>query len=152
MGTFRDDAGARVVAAARDWIGTPYRHQSACKGAGTDCLGLVIGLWRELVGPLPVSVPAYTPDWDEVARRDRLRSAAERYLQRADGAVVRPGDVLLFAMRDGAVAKHLGIAAARDRVATLIHAHEPRGVVEVPLGPAWVRRVVARYRLPLEAN
>ncbi|MFZ2468534.1 MAG: peptidase, partial [Parvibaculum sedimenti] len=44
---------AAVVAAARAWIGTPYRHQASCKGAGADCLGLVRGLWREFHGAEP---------------------------------------------------------------------------------------------------
>ena len=30
--------GQRIVAAARGWIGTPYRHQGARKGVGCDCL------------------------------------------------------------------------------------------------------------------
>ena len=42
---------AAVVAAARSWLGTPYRHQASLKGAGADCLGVVRGVWRELVGP-----------------------------------------------------------------------------------------------------
>ena len=31
--------GERVVALARDWIGTPYHHQEARKRVGADCLG-----------------------------------------------------------------------------------------------------------------
>lgn len=33
-----------IVARARAWIGTPYEHQASCRGAGTDCLGLLRGL------------------------------------------------------------------------------------------------------------
>lgn len=35
---------AAVVAEARDWIGTPYRHQASVKHAGCDCLGLIRGV------------------------------------------------------------------------------------------------------------
>jgi cell wall-associated NlpC family hydrolase len=38
----------RVVAAARDWIGTPFHHQARLKAVGVDCIGLVIGVAREL--------------------------------------------------------------------------------------------------------
>ena len=31
--------GARIVALAEGWIGTPYRHQGATKGVGCDCIG-----------------------------------------------------------------------------------------------------------------
>ena len=43
----------RVVAIARDWIGTPYRNQASMKGAGADCLGLIRGVWRALYGQEP---------------------------------------------------------------------------------------------------
>jgi len=51
-----------VLALAKGWLGTPYRHQASCKGAGTDCLGLLRGLWRELYGAEPEVVPAYSAD------------------------------------------------------------------------------------------
>ena len=50
--------GATVVAHARAWIGTPYEHQASCRGSGTDCLGLLRGLWRELLGAEPETPPA----------------------------------------------------------------------------------------------
>ena len=72
--------GAEIVALARGWIGTPYRHQASCRGAGTDCLGLLRGLWRETLGAEPESVPAYTADWSEPARSEDLLAAAARHL------------------------------------------------------------------------
>ena len=36
----------RVLAEARSWLGTPYRHQGGRKGVGCDCLGLVRGVWK----------------------------------------------------------------------------------------------------------
>ncbi len=51
---------AAVVAAARNWLGTPYRHQASVKGVGADCLGLVRGVWREVAGEEPETVPAYS--------------------------------------------------------------------------------------------
>ena len=39
---------AAIVAEARAWIGTRYRHQASVKGVGCDCLGLVRGVWRAL--------------------------------------------------------------------------------------------------------
>ena len=61
-----------IVVAARGWLGTPYRHQASRKGAGCDCLGLVRGVWRELVGPEPARLPPYTPDWAEVTGEKTL--------------------------------------------------------------------------------
>ena len=47
----------RIIAAARGWIGTPYRHQASLKGVGADCLGLVRGVWREVMGDEPEPPP-----------------------------------------------------------------------------------------------
>jgi len=51
-----------VVSVARDWVGTPYVHQSSVRGAGTDCLGLLRGVWRKVLGGEPEAVPAYSMD------------------------------------------------------------------------------------------
>ena len=51
-----------ALAEARRWIGTPYRHQASCLGAGCDCLGLVRGIWRSLYRDEPQTVPAYQRD------------------------------------------------------------------------------------------
>lgn len=141
--------GEIVVAHARVWIGTPYEHQASCRGSGTDCLGLLRGLWRELLGAEPETPPAYTPDWSEPAGREDLLAAAGRHLLPVLRADAAPGDVVLMRMADGAVAKHVGVLARSDQGhETLIHAYSGHGVVESPLTPAWARRVVAVFRFP----
>lgn len=140
---------AQAVEVARGWIGTPYRHQAATKGAGTDCLGLIRGIWRELYGTEPEAVPAYTADWSEPEGVERLWQAALRNLVPVDReAGLSPGQVLLFRMRDDAVAKHLGIVAEARPVATFIHAYSGHSVVESPLSAPWLRRVAARFDFP----
>ncbi|MFL5163197.1 MAG: peptidase P60, partial [Microvirga sp.] len=42
-----------ILAEARSWIGTPYRHQASLKGIGCDCLGLLRGVWRGVMGREP---------------------------------------------------------------------------------------------------
>ena len=143
------EPGAQIVARARGWIGTPDRHQASCRGAGTDCLGLLRGIWREVLGAEPEPVPAYTADWSEPSGREDLLAAAGRHLAPVARAARRPGDVLVMRMREGAVAKHLGIlAAAPEGFETFIHAYSGHGVVESPLTPAWARRVAAVFRFP----
>jgi NlpC/P60 family putative phage cell wall peptidase len=143
------EPGAEIVARARAWIGTPYRHQASCRGAGTDCLGLLRGLWREVLGAEPEAVPAYTPDWSEPSRSEALLAAAGRHLVavRADEAL--PGDVVVLRMREGGVAKHVGVLATSALGhRTLIHAYSGHGVVESPLTPAWSRRIAGLFRFP----
>lgn len=140
----------RIVTAARGWIGTPYRHQAACRGAGCDCLGLVRGIWREVMGEEPERPPAYSMDWSEPAREEALWQAALRHLRARPVTGEQPGDVILFRMRDGAVAKHLGICTRAGRDARFVHAYSGHGVVESALSLPWRRRIVARFTFPEE--
>jgi NlpC/P60 family putative phage cell wall peptidase len=144
------DLGNRVVAEARGWIGTPYLHQASVRGAGADCLGLLRGVWRDVIGAEPEAVPAYTPDWAEPGRTEELWHASVRHLTPKALADEANGDVLLFRMRDGAIAKHLGIAArvGEARGGSFIHAYTGHGVVESPLSDPWRRRIVARFAFP----
>jgi len=143
--------GERIVTAARGWIGTPYRHQAACRGAGCDCLGLVRGLWREIRGAEPERLPAYSMDWSEPARQEALWQAAARHLVVKPLTDEAPGDVILFRMREGSVAKHLGIVAGTGAAASFIHAYSGHGVVECALSAPWRRRIVARFAFPEES-
>ncbi|KUF11929.1 NlpC/P60 family protein [Pseudoponticoccus marisrubri] len=141
---------SRVVDVARGWIGTPYVHQASVKGAGCDCLGLLRGVWREVIGPEPEPVPAYSRDWSEPQGDERLWRAGLEHLRPRPLDRAALGDVLLFRMRDGAVAKHVGIQARIGPAASVIHAYSGHGVIESPLGRSWTRRIVARFALPTE--
>ena len=134
-----------VVAAARGWIGTPYLHQASLRGSGCDCLGLLRGVWREVHGSEPAPVPAYTQDWSEPQGDEVLLAAARRHLQEKPLAAAAPGDVILFRMRCGMVAKHLGIVAETGPAASFIHSYSGHGVVESALTTAWHRRIAARF-------
>lgn len=138
-----------AVAIARGWIGTPYHHQARTKGSGADCLGLILGVWEELLGPLPEAVPPYSADWSEPQRDEVLWRAATRHL--ASRALVEAGrgDVILFRMRQGSVAKHLGIQSRIGDGPAFIHAYSGHGVVESPLSAPWARRIVARFAFPI---
>ncbi|MBV7410162.1 NlpC/P60 family protein [Maritimibacter sp. DP1N21-5] len=140
-----------IVAEARSWLGTPYVHQASCRGAGADCLGLVRGIWRAVVGDEPVTLPAYTPDWSEAARDEALMRGAGLYLDPANGAP-QPGDIVLLRMRDSAVAKHLGVVAEVGSAPTFIHAYTGHGVVESPFSLPWQRRAVGYFRFPNQAT
>lgn len=136
---------AAIVAAARAWRGTPYRHQASLQGIGCDCLGLVRGVWRQVIGPEPVFVPPYTPDWAEAHGRDTLAEAARRHLTAIAPAAAQAGDVVLFRWRDGFPAKHCAILTGP---ATLIHAHDGAAVAEIAFAPWWRRRLAFAFAYP----
>ena len=99
-----------IVRVARSWIGTPYRHQASLKGVGTDCLGLVRGVWRETLGEEPEAAPAYSPGWAEAGDGETLAEAARRHMLQVQCTDFHAGDLLLFRWREHLPAKHAGIA------------------------------------------
>jgi NlpC/P60 family putative phage cell wall peptidase len=137
-----------IVTAARGWIGTPYLHQASLKGAGCDCIGLLRGIWRELIGAEPEAMPAYTRDWGEAGQVETLCTGASRWLIPKPLADEAAGDVLLFRMRAGAIAKHMGLVADCGPRASFIHAYSGHGVVETALSDPWRRKICARFHFP----
>lgn len=133
-----------VVAAARLFRGTPYRHQASLAGAGCDCLGLLRGVWRALYGAEPMSVPAYRADMRDPTNAGALRRAAEALLV-AEAGPMAAGQVLLFRLGGLAEPKHCGILVSPTR---FIHAQDRLGVVEADMTEAWARRVSGRFRFP----
>jgi len=155
---------ARIVRAARSWLGTPYHDQASVKGVGCDCLGLIRGVWREVVGPEPMPVPAYSRDWGEAGPHEVLAEAARAAMIELPIDEARTGDVILFRMRRGAIAKHAGILTPGDRGTRsrhrstrsyrggrtrFIHAYERTGVIEQELTDPWLRRIAFVFRFPV---
>ena len=133
-----------MVAAARAFLGTPYRHQASVIGAGCDCLGLLRGVWRALHGDEPMAMPAYRADMRDPLNAGALRLAAEQFLLPEDGAMAA-GQVLLFQLNGAVDPKHCGILVAPER---FIHAQERLGVVEANLTEGWSSRISGRFRFP----
>lgn len=134
-----------IVAETRAWIGTPYRHQASLMGVGCDCLGLLRGVWRAVVGEEPESAPPYAPDWAEAAGGEPMAEAAARHLMAIGRATFREGDVLLFRWRANLPAKHAAIVTSPG---TMVHAHDGAAVAEVALAPWWRRRIAYAFRFP----
>lgn len=136
---------ANIVAVARSWIGTPYVHQQSKKAVGTDCLGLVRGVYREFYGKEPEKPPTYSASWAEFSGRELMFEAAQRNLvQLEDRFAFQVGDVLLFRMQNDALMKHCAIVSSPD---TIIHAYSYHDVMETALQP-FRRRIAASFQYP----
>ncbi|WBU61809.1 peptidase [Paracoccus albus] len=141
------DVGYDAVRIARQWLGTPYLHQASVKGVGTDCLGLIRGVWRGLYGDEPELPAFYSSDWGEYDASEPLLTGSHRHFL-VDESVETLGQILLFRMRQGASVKHLGLVSAVGDAPAFIHAYDRHGVVESPLSGPWRRRIAARFRFP----
>lgn len=146
-----DLSRAAIVAEARSWIGTPYRHQASLKGAGCDCLGLIRGVYRTFYGSETEPITPYSPYWAEETGEETLRDAARRHLNEInatplrDGAPLDLGNVILIRVRDRGIAKHAAIASGPD---SIIHAYERHAVAEDALPVAWRRRIAYAFHFP----
>ena len=64
-----------VIAAARAWLGTPWRHQGRLKGVAVDCGGLILGVGKEQ-GLLDFDTRAY----GRIPDGQQLRTLCEQHL------------------------------------------------------------------------
>lgn len=134
-----------IVREAHSWLGTPYRHQGSLKHVGCDCLGLVRGVWRDILGPEPQPIPPYAKNWDDARGGDALLAAIKAHFE----PVVQPdmgiGDVLLFRLNKYLPPKHCAILVSDTQI---IHAQEHVGVVKIHLSPWWRQRLVQAAHFP----
>lgn len=131
-----EERAARMIAAARGCLGTPFHHQGRQPGAGLDCIGLVVVALRA------VDVPVR--DRTDYARRPEGESlvAALRDHGAAPVPEIATGDVLLF--RYDGHPQHAALATGAD---CMIHSFAPAGkVVETVIGDYWRRRLSGVYR------
>jgi len=127
-----------ILTAARQCIGTPFRHQGRLIAFGLDCAGVAIHVAREIgAGAIDVSGYGRTPANGQLERSLDSQPCLERvYLDDRQA-----GDVLL--MRFASEPQHLAICAGE----TIIHAYEAAGLCcEHRLSSLWAARIVRVYR------
>lgn len=136
---------SEIVTMARRWLGTPFHHQARLQGVGVDCVGLVIGVARELgVVPSSWDVTGYgrVPDGKQLVHH------LQEHLIPVGRDDYSLGDVVLVAFDSGP--QHVGIVG--DYVHgghSIIHASGSHGrVLETRLLFTKAMRFVAAYRFP----
>lgn len=140
----RDD----VVAAARDLVGAPWKHQGRNAKTGVDCVGFVVLVARAL------EIPHWDrTDYNRRANRDSLTAPLKDQMIQIGLGEVGDGDVMVFG-DIGPYPCHLGIRSTRRDTAHIIHAYARwRKVVEQPLDKdLWRQASSYAFRFPgLEA-
>ena len=129
------------VAAARSYVGVPWRHLGRSR-TGLDCIGLVLLAAREVGVELPDPAP-YAREPQGTRLLEGILAHAERVSE------ILPGDVLLFRM--GLYGGHVGIASMHPAwsVPACLHAYAPRRqVVEQPMDAELRAALIGAFRLP----
>ncbi|MFZ6871165.1 NlpC/P60 family protein [Undibacterium sp. Di27W] len=86
---------AAIVTEALTWSNTPYHHQASIKGAGVDCIMLIVEVYKAC-GLLPSELDPrpYTMDWHLHRNDEVYLGGVEQFSEQTD--TPRPGDVVLF--------------------------------------------------------
>lgn len=139
-----------VVEEARSWLGTPFKHQAGVKGAGTDCLQLVINV-ADATGLLKnqtfdwAALPEYH-GYGHSPAAYKLVEGCARFLQPIDRTQVLPGDLIL--MDFGMGPQHFAFLTEMNPP-YILHSYAPnRKVVEHILDDQWMKRIVSFHRYP----
>lgn len=135
---------ADVVAEARRWIGTRFQHQGRVRGVGVDCVGLVIGVARELLlVPESFDITGYGRQPDGMTFQDYCDS---HMIQSSKEAAV-PGNVVSIAFNKHPM--HLAILADYAHGGlSIIHAlASSRKCIEQRLDEVWMSRIAGWHRL-----
>ena len=92
-----EDAGrARVVAEARGWIGCPYHHAAAIRGAGVDCARILIEVYAD-AGLIDRFTPEpYPHDWHLHRDAERYLDQVLVYAREIAPAQIKPGDIVVW--------------------------------------------------------
>lgn len=121
----------KIVEEALTWEGTPYKYGASQKGKGTDCSGVVVGVYSKVTDKKLPRNSAQQADFCKNIKRKQ----------------VRPGDLVFFATgKDKHKISHVGIMVDDDR---FIHASTKKGVIISDLETPYYQRTFIQFgRVP----
>jgi len=147
-------SNADIAAAARGWLGTRFHHQGRLKKTashkgGVDCLGLLVGIARELDLHTPDNVLLTDfdhTDYTHLPDTDYLGEMLSKLFEEIPIGGIEAGNILLFTIDHRP--QHMGVVSNTGSGLGIIHAFAPaRAVVEHALDETWRQRIVAAYQV-----
>lgn len=144
-----------LVKQARTWIGTPYHHQGRVKKVGADCIGLLVGVLKDLNVLSNVKdkdgnfIPLYRFD-DSVysfnPNGHKLQKIIRQFFRPKDVKDIEPGDIVLMCWAK--FPQHVAYVSDYNDKLGLIHIHRHAGkCVEHNLDETWKSRIVEAYEV-----
>lgn len=117
----------RIVEEAMTWLGTPYKYAGSDKDAGTDCSGMVVRVYEDILGM-------------KLPRNSRQQSEFCDKLKQKD---IHPGDLVFFATgRDPKAVSHVGIMIDDNQ---FVHASSKKGVILSEMTTPYYQRTFIMY-------
>jgi cell wall-associated NlpC family hydrolase len=115
----------QVVDAAMAWLGTPYHHQAAVKGAAADCAMFPLAVYKECgLVPPDYHAPAYSSQWHLHRSEELYLVEIEKLAVESSLCDIRPADFVIF--KFGRTFSHGAIVI---KWPLIIHSYIPHGVI-----------------------
>jgi cell wall-associated NlpC family hydrolase len=134
-----------IVAAARDWVGVPYRHQGRTRN-GIDCIGLLLNVAVDVGHPLTETGGPYSTQ----PQGYQLTVPGDKQLwkpARQDKLI--PGDIGLFWVWSRREPQHIALFGETPHGVTIIHSFSKfQKVVEQSWNSLWAKRLHCIFNLP----
>lgn len=144
----------KIQTAARSWVGTRFKHQGRLKAkgrdrGGVDCIGLLVGIAKELEIRNPNGTLLHLQDdtgYSREPNKYKLQDYFDRFLIKSE--TIEAGSILL--VKYNRFPQHCGVVGSYvNNDLSIIHAYETAGkVVEHRLTDKWLKMVVGVYRFP----
>lgn len=111
-----------IIAEARTWVGTPYHHMGAVKGAGVDCAQLLNMIYSEVGLIERVDYGEYSQDWMLHRSEEKYLRVIMNHAKKVDHPL--PGDVVLWKI--GRCFSHAAVVVTWPEI---IHSYKAEGCV-----------------------
>lgn len=141
---------------ARTWIGTKFHHQGRLKkndncNGGCDCIGLLIGVIKELSLEKIIYKNINqidTKNYQRIVKTPILLENIKKYFKEKNINSIEIGDIVLFKFKNALNPHHIGIINKIHENLTLIHAFLGAGsVVEHILDSYWINNIHSAYEI-----
>ena len=124
--------GELVVEKAKGWLGTPYHSQAKVKGAGVDCVWLLIAAFEEagILKQGEYNPGYYSPEWHLHRSEEKYLHGVHLFCDKVEPPY-QPGDIALF--KFGRCVSHGAIVV---KWPVIIHAYIGLGVIQSRINEA----------------
>ncbi len=143
----------KIIEESLSWIGTRFKHQGRLKKdinslGGCDCLGLVVGVARNLKIKTITGNSFESFDqvnYSKLVTSNILLNQLNLLLSKVNMEDLQLGDIILIKVNDWP--QHLAIISSISPSITIIHSYiQVRRVVKQNLPQEWLEKIVAIYR------
>ena len=143
----------KIINEASDWINTKFKHQGRLKKTasnlgGCDCLGLIIGIAKNLDlkalnGNLLKNFDNIT--YPQLCTSNILKQQLDELLFKVKIKDIKIGDIILLKINKWP--QHLAIISATTPQITIIHSYiQDKKVIEQHLPLNWINKIISIYR------